>query len=815
MTKFLTVPMKKPTDVDVVRPLENLINTVYKSPKDTDFSKQIREFSNLRNNAVLKTYEQFDGSFEVIYVYYDQVTALENKISPNELHISFKWNDAFNRGSGFFWGGNSLTISNLGFERMCVLFNIAALQSAIASAQDINNDEGLKIAAKCFQQSASIFSHLKDRIMATVQHKATPDLNPDTLLALSSLMFAQAQEIFVHKAIYDNMKEVIIAKLANETEKLYTDALKHMQKESVQQLWDKKWLPVVESKQSMFCGIANFYQSLHCHSNKLIGEEIARLQYSLEILKTAQLYAGNSNVISNLIDIGNKNLNKAIKDNDYIYHEKIPDYKSLESIGCAALAKVLPIPPKLSNNFKDLFENLMPLTAYQSLITAHDNHKNELINSEVTKLHDATNLINSKLVFFNLPTALDEFSIDQVLSESLVKKSKDVRDFGGIYAIDNMLRELPKLLMRNMEIVNETERMMNEEKLLDDQLRDRFKTKWNRIPSEELTKTFKLNLQNYRNIIDNASRADKIVQDKYKLHKQGIELLNEGPVIIGLSIPSTNGRTIDNISSLASKLKTLMQEVDTMKTERNAIEFELKSNTIDTQESFLSALHDKNINEQTLSMEVLNKYYGHLQQKVKDNLSKQQRLLAEIQKANSDFVPEQHSRKTMLKELVAAYDTYKELLDNLKEGTKFYNELTLILLEFQSKISDFCFARKTEREEMIKDLTRGIGLATKIEIPELPQHHKFVGSTTLVAEQGKPTFQNTEFIANSTINTPYPTQGELYNMPQPYSGLPQGEMPHRYFPLPSPSGYQPPPQAYPPQHPGLCSQEHQLPHTYK
>ncbi|KAG8311500.1 Rhophilin, Rho GTPase binding protein [Homalodisca vitripennis] len=813
MTKLLTVPMKKPTDVDVVRPLENLINTVYKSPKDKDISKQIREFSNLRNNAVLKSYEQFEGSLEIIYTYYDQVVALENKIPQNELHISFKWKDAFNRGSGIFGGRNSLTISSLGFERVCVLFNIAALQSSIASAQDFNNDEGLKIAAKLFQQSAGIFNHLKDCIMSTLQQESTPDLNPETLLALSSLMFAQAQEIFVHKAIHDNRKEAVIAKLANQTGKLYMDALKHMQNRSVQHLWDKMWLPVVESKQSMFFGMADFYQSRHCHSNKFIGEEIARLKNSLEILKTAQLCEGNSNIISNLIDTGHKHLIEAIKDNDFIYHEKIPDYKSLESIGGAVLVKVLPIPPKLSNNFYDLFENLIPLSTYQSLITVYDNLKIEFINSEVAKLHEATNLINSVLAFLNFPAALDEVSTNQVLSESLVKKFKDIRDFGGISAIDNMLRELPKLLMRNMEIVNETERMMNEEKLLDDQLRDRFKTKWNRISSEELTKTFKLNLQNYRNIIDNASRADKIVQDKYQLHKQGIALLSEDPVILGLSIPSTGGRTIDNSSSLANKLKTLMEEVNTMKRERNAIELELKSKTKDTQESFLSALHDKTIQEQELSMEVLNKYYGHLQQKVKNNLSKQESLLAEIQKSNNDFVPEHHGRKTMLKDLVAAYDTCKELLDNLKEGTKFYNDLTLILLEFQGKISDFCFARKTEREEMIKDLTRGIGLATTTEVPDLPQHHKLVCSTTLVTDQSKQLFPNTEFLANSTINTPYPTQ--FYNMPQPYSGLPQSEVPDRHFPSPFPSGYQPHPQAYPSQHLGHSSQGYQLPYTHK
>lgn len=38
--------------------------------------------------------------------------------------------------------------------------------------------------------------------MLSIQQDPTPDLNPDTLGALSALMLAQAQEIFVNKAIH-------------------------------------------------------------------------------------------------------------------------------------------------------------------------------------------------------------------------------------------------------------------------------------------------------------------------------------------------------------------------------------------------------------------------------------------------------------------------------------------------------------------------------------------------------------------------------------------------------------------------------------
>lgn len=75
-------------------------------------------------------------------------------------------------------------------------------------------------------------------------------------------------------------------------------------------------------------------------------------QIAIEVFKAAQARSGKANLAADLISKAQRYLAEAQKDNDFIYHERIPDAKSLQPIGRAALAKALPLSPKLSSHFK-------------------------------------------------------------------------------------------------------------------------------------------------------------------------------------------------------------------------------------------------------------------------------------------------------------------------------------------------------------------------------------------------------------------------------------------------------------------------------
>lgn len=384
-----------------------------------------------------------------------------------------------------------------------------------------------------------------------------------------------------------------------------------------------------------------------------------------------------------------------------------------------------------------------------------------------------------------------------------------------------MIEELPELLTRNTEILEECERLLREERESDDQLRAQFKEKWTRTASEKLTGAFNSNAQKYRTIITNAKDADKIVREKFEFHQEWIELLSQGSNLMESKIPSASGSQVQNSPNVA-KLKQLCEDVETLKAERQAIEVEFKGTNPDMKNIFINSHGSGNLNEAEMSQETLNRAFGPLINQVEDSLKRQENILKEMSQFNEKFTqekggnPGENGRDEMLKKLAAAHDAFFELQKHLQEGTKFYNDLTQLLVNFQGKVSDYCFARKTEKDENMKDLTATMSQMNVNKI-EAPPHHAPAGGDKSPtrpprakdppARPPPPQIDSTPALAPTPANAPAsaPASAPAVSAPNPYAGapVPPANNPYagapQYPPAGAPYGGAPAPLPYPTQ----------------
>ena len=268
-----------------------------------------------------------------------------------------------------------------------------------------------------------------------------------------------------------------------------------------------------------------------------------------------------------------------------------------------------------------------------------------------------------------------------------------------------------------------------------------------------------------------------------------------------------------------------------MKAEREVIESSLKDNQPSPASKFLECLKSEgSVDEETISMTHLQDTYTPLQQQVQESLKKGTALAEQIRQTNAQFVNECQqgdgaaAREKVLKDLQSGYEAFNELIGNLEEGAKFYGDLTNLLLKCQQRVGDLTFARRTEKDDLCRDLDK---VLAKKSGPGRPTAYVPPGATSapppqqFYPQQAPPPQQAPRVAApppqqagpSSVVappaNTPYypgypvygappgpPAPGYPYGhpqqvVPQPGHPAPPGAQAMPYYPMYGAYGYPP------------------------
>ncbi|VDN12314.1 unnamed protein product [Dibothriocephalus latus] len=271
--------------------------------------------------------------------------SLEQRVpmTNQDVAIPFKWYDCFCSQSMF--SRDSMKGYTAGFERCCMIFNLAAVHSQIAAGQNIHDDDGLRTAAKSFQAAAGMFEYVKVNLPSFYSESPTWDMCSECLTAFSEIMLAQAQESFFIKAEQDAMKAGVVAKLANQAASFYNDALKTVSLSSIKPYMPREWASTVSFKAGLMEAYAEYYRGVAAGEEQKYGEQIAR-------------------------------------------------FTSLPTIGFAVLAKKTPVQLPLSGQApKDRFTALVPMAVHSALAAA-EAVRQTMISVEIGRLREASDLCN-------------------------------------------------------------------------------------------------------------------------------------------------------------------------------------------------------------------------------------------------------------------------------------------------------------------------------------------------------------------------------------------------------------------------------------
>ncbi|CAB4055292.1 PTPN23 [Lepeophtheirus salmonis] len=646
---------------------------------ETGFEEEIREFETLRAHACIRVSKDVSGIAEV-KKYYAQLSFLKNRLEldpdDEEGGIPWSWYTLYNDSNPVIVAFNDISL-----EMSSVLYNSGALHSILASEEPRISSEEMKMACTHFQCAAWAFHIIPDRCTSI----RSTDIDSDVLAFLSQVCLAQAQECILEKSILDHRKATIVAKVGAQVVDYYLQAKRKIDG-SFSKNEEENIYEIVGSK------LAKLW--LHYRLKKW-GERVAYLEAASNALKTASS-KGKSLVSSSLAseifdkaligsalsfssDVINGKFDNAKKENEFVYHESVPDINTLPELKGASLFQS-----------RHMSQAHCTLRKKQKLLRT--------VGDEIEKKDSELAVFLASLSLDEIPEPGEQEYLPPELIEcvaglsvkkdAISKLAEAMKQIDTVTcSVDSAIEQLKQVLEKEDEEEKEFQALLGEKR------------------TSHLNVDLKRELDTFIEARAVASESTSTLHNAMQLHLENFNLLGKPLEELEKIVPSMKDldeeseHNIDDILLIYNKVKE-------MKSQRifllDKLRDEIQSDDITKK---LILYKNKDLSE-VFSTEL--KKHDSVIQLIRTNLGAQSNILQIFADTNAKCVDTRctvskllSARKDLINSLVDSYHTYDDLLHKTAKGLQFYDKLESNVSKALSKAKGVVKVQSEERDALI------------------------------------------------------------------------------------------------------------------
>ncbi|PVH94258.1 BRO1-domain-containing protein [Periconia macrospinosa] len=755
LTPMISVPLKQTNEIDWINPLKGYIRATYGDDPER-YAEECATLNRLRQDMRGAGKDSAAGR-DLLYRYYGQLELLDLRfpVDENHIKISFTWFDAFTH--------KPTSQYSLAFEKASIIFNISAVLSCHAANQNRHEDVGLKTAYHSFQAAAGMFTYINENFL----HAPSTDLSRDTVKTLIAVMLAQAQEVFLEKQIADGKKVGLLAKLASQAAFLYTQATEGAQENVTKAVFEKIWLSMCQVKASYMASMSEYYQALADNDANSHGVAICRLQVAEADARDANRIANtfpssapaNSNLPAEsgsvLADMTKKHLQNVqeklaefSKDNDFIYHQGVPNEASLTPVPKLPAAKAIPVSELYQGQDiqriigPDIFQKIVPMAVTESA-SLYDEEKAKLVRAESERVEVANDEMATSFDILKLPDSLGVIrggmDQDMMVDAEFRRWCEELAGHAPFTSAFNQLNtdkaEITKSLDTSMK-------QLDMEESVCEKMRSKYGVEWTQQPSSRLTATLRSDVRNYRGAIEEASTSDHQLYDTFRQFEADFDEMrsagetDEADVLYsramvkagaqkGKSPLPAEGNLIDDdfddgptVADQIVSVEELLRRLNLIKKERMQVLKDLKEKAHSDDISNVLILNKKAIanQENQLFKAELEKFRPH-QNRILQANHKQSALLKELTRTYSDLLKDKRvrseqtkydafnrQRNSVMSKYKKVYQAFNDLNAGLMRAQAFYSEMKETVSSLQKNVETFVNNRRSEGGQLLQNI---------------------------------------------------------------------------------------------------------------